>query len=194
MPDDRQTLHDGLRMAAVALGDAGIPYALCGGFAAWARGAPEPSHDVDFVIREEDVGTARKALADAGLELRDPPENWLFKAYHGDALIDVLFRMVGEPPAPEIFARATVLEVLAVRMPVLEATDIFSAKLRVMNEHYCDFGSLLPVARALREQIEWDRVRLEAGDNPFALAFLHLLDLLRITPDGAAGGPATFPP
>jgi predicted O-methyltransferase YrrM len=181
MPDDdRLALHDGIRLTAVALGQAQIPYALCGGYAAWARGAPEPSHDADFVISEDSVEQAKKALAEAGLDVREPAEDWLFKAYNGDALIDVLFRMVGQPVDPQVFERATTLEVLAVRMPVLSATDNFSAQLRVMNEHYCDFGRLLPRARALREQIDWDQVRAEAVGDPFAGAFLHLITELGI--------------
>jgi hypothetical protein len=180
MPDDRQALHDGLRMTAVALGRAEIPYALCGGYAAWARGAPEPSHDADFVIREQDVDRARVAIAEAGLDVHEPAEDWLFKAFHHGELIDVLFRMVGEPVGQDVFDRAEVLEVLAVRMPVLSATDIFSSKLRVMHEHYCDFARLLPVARALREQIDWIQVRKEAGEDPFARAFLYLLGELHI--------------
>jgi hypothetical protein len=176
----RQELHDGLRMAAVALGDAGIPYALCGGYAAWARGAPEPQHDADFVIMEKDVDKARAAIAAAGLDVRDPAENWLFKAYHQDALIDVLFRMCGEQVDPGIFERADTIEVLAVRMPVLSATDVLAGQLRVLGEHYCDFARLLPTARALREQIEWTQVRQVVGDNPYARAFLYLIEELGV--------------
>ena len=177
MLDDvaRGALQDGLRRVAVALGDAGIPYALCGTYAAWARGAPEPLHDADFVIREDDVDTARAAVEAAGLELRDPAENWLFKAYNDGQLIDVLFRMVGEPVPMEVFERADELEVLAVRMPVMSASDLMSTKLRVLHEHYCDYARLLPVARALREQIDWDQVRGECDPNPFARNFLRLL-------------------
>jgi hypothetical protein len=120
-------------------------------------------------------------LAAAGLDVREPPENWLFKAFHRGALVDVLFRMCGEPVSEEVLERADVIEVLGQRMPVLSATDTFSAKLRVMGEHYCDFGRLLPVARALREQIDWHQVRAEAEGNPFAGAFLHLVDELGVT-------------
>ena len=133
--DDRSALQDGLRLAAVALTDAEIPFALVGGYAAWARGAPEPSHDADFAIVERDVDRAKEALAAKGLDVIDPAENWLFKAYHHGQLVDVLFRMVGEPITDELLARSDVLEVLAVRMPVLGATDIVSAKLRVLGEH-----------------------------------------------------------
>ncbi|UZN02495.1 nucleotidyltransferase family protein [Cellulomonas sp. S1-8] len=180
-PDDRAALQDGLRRTAVALIDAQIPFALVGGYAAWARGAPEPSHDADFAVAQDDVDAARAALAAAGLDVQQPAENWLFKAYHHGQLVDVIFRMVGEPVTREQLARADELEVLAVRMPVLPATDIISAKMRVLGEHYCDLTWLLPMARALREQIDWDRVRAEVADQPYARAFLFLADELGLT-------------
>lgn len=178
---DRDALYDGIRMTAVALAGAGIPYALCGGYAAWARGAPEPQHDADFCVFEEDADLARLALAEAGLDVQEPAEDWLFKVYKDGQLIDVIFRMLGEPVPPEMFERAEVLEVVAVRMPVLEATDILSTQARVLSEHYCDLSRLLPAARALREQVDWDRLRSEVADNPYARAFVHLLDELGIT-------------
>lgn len=180
MSEAQEALHDGLRRTAVALGRAEIPYALCGGYALWARGAPEPDHDADFVIREQDVEPAMTAVAAAGLEVHEPAEDWLFKAFHDGALVDVLFRLCGEQVEDEVFERAEVMEVLAVRMPVLAATDVFSTQLRVMNEHYCDFGRLLPIARALREQIDWEWVRRESAGTPFGRAFLHLVDGLGI--------------
>ena len=189
-PDDRAALHDGLRRTAVALLDAGIPFALVGGYAAWARGAPEPSHDADFAVAEADVEAARQALADAGLDVQQPAENWLFKAYHHGQLVDVIFRMVGEPVTHEQLAQADELEVLAVRMPVLPATDIISAKMRVLGEHYCDFTWLLPMARALREQIDWERVRSEVAAQPYARAFLYLADELGLTGQGPGRLPA----
>jgi hypothetical protein len=183
-PDPRTALQDALRMTAVALQDAGIPFALVGGYAAWARGAPEPSHDADFAVPEEDVPRAQEAIAAAGLDVQEPAENWLFKAYHHGALVDVLFRMVGEPITREMLDRSDVLEVLAVRMPVLDATDIVSAKMRVLGEHYCDFTRMLAMVRALREQVDWHRVRRETAGTPYGRAFLHLVHELGISPVG----------
>lgn len=188
--DGSQQLHDALRLAAVALIRAGVPFALAGGYAAWARGAPEPSHDVDFAVMEADVGRAQAALAEAGLTVRQPAENWLFKAYLGGALVDVLYRMVGEPVTEELLARSDELEVLAVRMPVLSATDVLSIKMRVLGEHHCDFTDLLGVARALREQIDWAQVRAESADQPYARAFLYLVDELGVTEGSRSAPPA----
>ena len=179
---------------AAALTDAQIPFALVGGYAAWARGAPEPSHDADFAVRPQDVEAAEEVIAAAGLEVERPAENWLFKAFHHGQLVDVLFRMVGEPITTELLERSDVLEVLAVRMPVLRATDIVSAKLRVLGEHACDFGRLLAIVRALREQIDWGQIRQDVVGHPYAKAFLFLADELEITDVVPRGHPSEVAP
>jgi hypothetical protein len=65
-------------------------------------------------------------------------------------------------------------------MPVLSATDVLVSKMNALTEQECDYSKLLPVSRALREQVDWNRLRQETGDNDFAVAFLFLLDRLMI--------------
>lgn len=56
-------------------------------------------------------------------------------------------------------------------------------KLLSFSQHYCDFARALPLARSLREQIDWYRVRKETEHSPYAEAFLVLLDRLDVVPD-----------
>jgi hypothetical protein len=184
--DERDELRDAVRLSAVALRDASIPFALCGGYAAFARGGPEPYHDVDFVIRPQDADLAREALAGAGLELREPAEDWLFKAFHHEALVDVIFHLGGEPVGDPLLDRAEELEVLAVRMPVLTATDVIASKVVTLAEHTCDFRALLPIVRALREQVDWELVRSRSDGNVYAESFLYLTDRLGVTATATA--------
>lgn len=76
MGDEKQqsveTLTDSLKKAAAALRDAGIPYAVGGGIAIWARGGPETGHDVDILIRPQDAERSLESLEDAGLKPDDP--------------------------------------------------------------------------------------------------------------------------
>jgi hypothetical protein len=55
-------------------------------------------------------------------------------------------------------------------MPVLSATELLSTKLWPPTENDCDFASLLPDVRALREQIDWDRVRARTQGSAYAEA------------------------
>jgi hypothetical protein len=180
--EEQESLREALKRVAVALKKTGRPFALVGGYAVWARGGPEPDHDVDFAVLESDADRAAKILGDAGFEIDRPPEDWLLKACLGEATVDVLHRIVGVPVDEQLLAGAEDVELLGVRLPVLPATDVFSSKLRSMTEHYCDFAALLPAARAVREQIDWRRLRAECADNDFAAAFMYLLERLGIAP------------
>jgi hypothetical protein len=178
--DLRENVHDLLKRTAVALKEGGVPFALCGGYAAWVRGAPEPDHDADFLVPAAEAERTAKVLADAGLQVVDPAEDWLLKVVRDDVFVDVLWRTCHVPVETVLVERADVLPVLSVQMPVLAATDILITKLMALDEHYCDFGRMLPVARALREQVDWPLVEREVAGNDFAVVFLQLLGRLGV--------------
>jgi hypothetical protein len=58
---------------------------------------------------------------------------------------------------------------------------VVAEKLCSLHEHHCDLASLLPGVRAVREQVDWERVRAVTANNDFAVAFLFLTDRLGIT-------------
>jgi nucleotide-binding universal stress UspA family protein len=185
---DATGLRDAMKRVAVTLKAADVPFALAGGYAGWARGGPEPAHDVDFVLPEEHLERAAAALRGAGVRIEEPPEDWLIKAYCGDELVDLIHCPAGRPVTAELIERADSLDVDSVAMPVIAATDLVAMKLRAMTEHYCDFTSVLPVARALREQIDWATLRAEAAESPFVAACMLLVERLGIVEaEGTAG-------
>lgn len=173
-------LREALKLVAVALKEGDAPFALTGGYALWARGAPEPVHDVDFMVAEEDAARTAELLADRGLEVVQPPEDWLFKVYVDGAMVDVLFRAGGEPVTRERLHDVDQIEVESVRMPVLSATELLVDKLNALEEHACDLGAIVPAARAVREQVDWTVVAEGTADNDFAAAALFLLDRLGV--------------
>ena len=175
-------LRDALKRAASALKAHGPEFALAGSYALWAYGGPEPVHDVDFVVAQEDTEAAALTLEKAGFRIERTPEDWLFKAcVGGEFVIDVLHQLNGKPMDADMIASAEELDVLAIRMPVLSPTQVITEKLNSMNEHHCDFAALLPAIRAVRERLDWDRVRADTAGNDFAVAFLVLIDRLGIT-------------
>src|ERR671921_1527616 len=105
-----------LKRTAVALKRADVPFALCGGYAAWARGAPEPEHDADFLVAEVDRERAAEALAAAGLEVQQPPEDWLVKVVQDDTFVVVLWRTGGSPGRPAPVGGVEVLPVAFVEI------------------------------------------------------------------------------
>ena len=173
--DEQALLRHALKLVGVSLKEAGVPFALAGGYALWARGAPEPHHDVDFVVAESDREQVSELLTDRGLRVVQPPEDWLFKAYVDDAMVDLLFRLSGEPVTHALLAETEEIEVESVLLPVLGATRLLQAKLGALDERACDLAKVIPAARAVREQVDWARVADATADNPFAAVSLDLL-------------------
>jgi len=173
-------LIESMKRAAAALRDAGVPYMLGGGLAAWARGGPPTEHDVDFFVVPEDAERALDALADVGMKPDRPPEGWLLKAWDGNVLIDLIYSPMGGDVDQGYFDRAEEMEVAAQRLPVASLGDVLSTKLLALNEQEPDMASVLEIARSLREQIDWDFVRARTADSPFARAFFTLVEELGV--------------
>jgi hypothetical protein len=104
----------------------------------------------------------------------------LAKVYDGDRLVDLLHRPNGEPVTDEVLKRAVRMRVGPADMPVATATDLMVDKLKVFGPHRCDFTEVLPIARALREQVDWKQVWDRTVESPYAEAFLLLLKRLDI--------------
>ncbi|HEX8008862.1 MAG TPA: nucleotidyltransferase family protein [Trebonia sp.] len=173
-------LLETLRKSANVLRDAGLPFALAGGCAAYARGGGLPVHDVDFVIREEDVDAVAEAFRNSGMRIERPPEGWLIKAFDSDLMVDLIFRIAGHPDTRALLDRAEEITVESVPMPVLAATDLVISFMGAFTEHHANFAGALTCVRPLREQVDWARVREQTAGSAFATAFLVLLRELRV--------------
>lgn len=180
LPDSFDDLIDAMKRAAAALREAEVPHLLGGGLAAWARGGPPTEHDVDFFVRPADAERALEALEAAGMRPERPPEGWLLKAWHGGTLVDLIFRPSGGAIGDGHFERAERLEVMAQPMDVASLEDIMTTKLLSLSEQQPDYGSVLELARSLREQIDWEFVRERTESSPFACAFFTLVERLGI--------------
>jgi predicted nucleotidyltransferase len=189
MPSDEQPFADiehALKRSAAALREAGIPFLLGGSLASWARGGPETRHDLDLIIKPKDAEQALETLREAGMRPERPPEDWLLKAWDGDTLVDLIYCPKGLPVDDDLIARGEELSVLGMDIRVMALEDVMATKLLALTEHSLRYESLLQIARALREQIDWPVVRARTAESPFARAFFVLLEGLEIVPE--AGG------
>jgi predicted nucleotidyltransferase len=184
-------IEHALKLAAAALNQAGVPFLLGGSLASWARGGPETRHDLDLMIKPEDVERALEALKEAGMRPERPPENWLVKAWDGDTLVDLIYCPKGLPMDDDVIARGEELSVLGMEIRVMALEDVMATKLMALTEHSLRYEGLLQIARALREQIDWQAVRSRTESSPFARAFFVLLEGLEILPGSPPSRPET---
>jgi hypothetical protein len=182
-------IEHALKRSAAALRDADVPFLLGGSLASWARGGPETRHDLDLMIRPQDAERALQALVDVGMRPEDPPEEWLLKAWDGDVLVDLIFGPKGLPMTDDVIARGEDLAVLGMDIRVMALEDVLTTKLMALSEHALRYEGLLQIARALREQVNWDTLRDRTSSSPFARAFFVLVEGLEILPSPSATRP-----
>jgi hypothetical protein len=182
LPHDRsQAILEAAKEIGALLKRAGHPFALAGSVAVYAHGGSRYlQHDADFCVLPDDADAVAATLREAGFPVRTPPEDWLLKTTCQGQNIDIIFSLAHEPVTKDMLDRAHVLPVDSVLMPVLCPTDLIRSLISAFSEHYCDFGAVLPVARAVREKVDWDVVRDVCGDQPMPAAFLFLLERLNV--------------
>jgi hypothetical protein len=104
------------------------------------------------------------------------------QAYDGDILVDLIFEPSGLPVDEAMFERSEEIGVHALHMRVAALEDVLAAKLLAISEQRLDYQPSLEIARALREQIDWDAVARTTSGSPYARAFLTLVEELEIAP------------
>ena len=177
------TIEASLKKAVAALRDAEVPFLLGGGLAVWARGGPEPRHDLDLVVKPEDADRALAVLADAGMRPEKPPEEWLHKAWDGDVLIDVIYSPRGLRVDDELLGRGEFLHVLGITIPVMAIEDVMATKLLALHEQELDLTSVLRIARSVREQIDWRLLRERTRNSAYAAGFFTICEELGVVPE-----------
>ena len=181
--DNFDALVSALRAAVPVLRRAEIPFLLGGSMAVWAYGGPEPTKDLDLMLREQDAERALGALAAAGMRTEHPPEEWLVKAWHGDVLIDLIHGPRGLPITDEVLDRGAERNLSALRVPVMALEDVLATKLLSLDEHQLDLSWLLQISRAVREQVDWEALHSRTEHSPYAAAFFTLVERLGIVAD-----------
>ena len=180
-PDRTQAILEAAKQVGAIHKRAGHKFALVGSVAVYAHGGGgRLRHDADFCVLPEEAEAVAGSLRSAGLAVRVPPEDWLLKTSCFGQDVDIIFELAHRPVTADLLARAQELSVDSVHMPVLSATDLLVNLNMAFSEHHCDFGAVLPVARSLREKVDWSEVRRRCGNEPMPAAFLFLLERLNV--------------
>jgi hypothetical protein len=178
--EEYQQQREVLKSVATTLKQASVPFALTGGYAIWARGGPESEHDVDFVVTPDAAEVALTTLLQNGHDPVTSTEDWLDKVGKNGIVVDIIHRLPSGDVDDALLERCDELSVDSVRMPVMAATDLLLNRMLALSDHSCNFSPLLSYSRALREQIDWERIAKETSEQPFARAFLGLLESLEV--------------
>ena len=159
-------LTEVLSEAVQALEKQAIDYVLIGGQASALLGRPRCSSDVDILVTPEDASRALEAFASAGFRTERINPHWLFKAFHKEVLIDLLFKTRGEIYLDEeMLRRSTIRRFRGTHVRVVPPEDLIVMKAIVHDEetprHWGDALGILPVT-----ELDWEYFLIRAQRAP----------------------------
>jgi predicted nucleotidyltransferase len=163
---DPQALAEALGDAVGAFERAGIPYLLIGGLASAVLGRPRCSSDIDLLVAPDVAPRALDALARAGFATEVTNPAWLYKAFRGGVLVDLLFKTVGDIYLDrEMLRRSSLYSFLGTRVRVIPPEDLLVITAIVHDEetprHWHDALALLR-----RPDIDWSYLVERAQHGP----------------------------
>jgi predicted nucleotidyltransferase len=135
--EERLRRHEDVLVRTVdVLEQAGIPYALMGGLAAASVGRERSTKDVDIFLTPEHAEAALEALGRAGFRTERTDPVWLFKAFWGESLVDLIFESSGGILFDEeMRAHRREVTILGREVKALAAEDILLIKALANKEH-----------------------------------------------------------
>ena len=189
--ESERRFDDALRTATQQLDRSGLPWALIGGVASAAYGRPRWTQDVDVFCRPNHASEILSALADGGMVTEETNPQWIFKAFHDDVQIDIIFKTAGMYLDDEMERRVRRHTFREVEVPVAPREDLVVIKAMMHDEdtprHWYDALGIL--ANATSEEIDWDYLLFRARQGPrrvlSLLLYAQSCDL--VVPTGVVG-------
>ena len=186
--DAERRFDDALRVATGHLDRSGLPWALIGGVASAAYGRPRWTNDIDVFCRPNHAPEILSALADGGMTTEETNPKWIFKAFHDDVQIDIIFKTAGMFFDDEMERRVCRHTFRDVQVPVVPREDLVVIKAMMHDEdtprHWYDALAIL--ANAGPDEIDWDYLLLRArqGSRRVLSLLLYAQSCDLVVPDG----------
>jgi predicted nucleotidyltransferase len=135
-PSGDDGLLEVLRDVVTTLEARGVAYVVMGGVGSTALGRPRGTHDIDLFVRPDSASAVLEALDVAGFATEETDPRWLYKAYKGGVLVDVIFRSTGDIYLDdEMLRRARVVDFGGWFAKVIAPEDLVVIKALAADEH-----------------------------------------------------------
>jgi predicted nucleotidyltransferase len=166
--ESERRFDDALRTATKRLDHTGLPWALIGGVASAAYGRPRWTQDIDVFCRPHHASEILAALAEGGMATEETNPQWIFKAFHDEVQIDIIFKTAGMYLDDEMERRVRRHTFREVEVPVAPREDLVVIKAMMHDEdtprHWYDALGIL--ANATSDEIDWEYLLFRARQGP----------------------------
>lgn len=169
-----ETFYD----ATTALEESGIKYVVGGGIAVWAYGRRRETKDIDVFCRKKDAEAILSVLRSKGFRTEHSDDRWLYKAFRGDAMVDVIFENTrGKGTDDLMLDNARFAPINSHRFRIMSPEDLIYIKIISLIENSPHWEDAFSIVINNYEKIDWqylvDRSNNEAR---IMLSFLLYVD------------------
>jgi hypothetical protein len=184
--DSERRFDAALQAATAQLDRCGLPWALIGGVASAAYGRPRWTQDIDVFCRPHHAPEILSALADGGMVTEETNPKWIFKAFHDDVQIDIIFKTAGMYFDDEMERRVRHCTFREVDVPVAPREDLVVIKAMMHDEdtprHWYDALGILANAG---DEIDWEYLlfRARQGSRRVLSLLLYAQSCDLVVPD-----------
>lgn len=149
---------------SAALRSRGIKHALIGGLALAPRGYPRGTTDVDFLIGETDIASARQLMRDRNAITIIEDEN--FSSYF-DGRIRADFQHAIRPIGKAMLSRAEPVLFHSATIPVIQTEDLIGLKVQAYSNNHTRLKDRIDIQELLTAN--WGKIDLQRVREYYAL-------------------------
>lgn len=161
--EDFATLHE----ACVALEQAGVPYVIGGGTVVTIFGRNRRTKDFDVFLNREVLRKAMNVLSLANFTTTDTEKNWLYKAWRGETLVDLIVESRGGVRIDdETLSHAHYVEQHGFTFRVMGPEDLLYRKILTLTEGRPDWYDALSVVQLQQGKLDWTYFLYRAANHP----------------------------
>jgi len=181
-PEDFGVLYE----ACKALEAAGVPYVVGGGTVVTIWGRNRRTKDFDVFLNRESQETAMNALSRANFTTADTEKRWLYKAFRGETLVDLIVESRGNVQVDaETMAHARIVNQHGYDFRVMGPEDTLYRKILTLTEGRPDWYDALSIIQRQEGEIDWAYLLSKAQRYPRrVLSFLLFAQTELHAPEG----------
>jgi hypothetical protein len=177
-----------LKEACDALDVVGVPYMVGGGTAVVWWGRNRRTKDFDLFLNREVLRVAMNTLSLAGFTTTDTEKNWLYKAWRGELLVDLIVEVRGGVRiTDQTMLHSRIVEQHGVTYRVMGPEDVVYRKITCLTEGRPDWHDAISVIARQGATFDWMYLLYLAQQHPRrVLAFLLFAQTEMNAPAGSA--------